>query len=388
MLVLLASALQVPGPPVPPAPRPPAIGVMPEVVGQRPPTPAILEYDAGEVRCRGEVVRPISAERPLPASHYTSDVKGLQPFTLAFRIGSDGRPLGISNPNRPPGAVPYLPNDDLAPALAAWRFPAGAERLGCAVSFTPRLIAVAAAPTEELYRFVALPRLGYAGWREAIKRLQEEGGGCFTPRYPKERLRAIPDFDSISQAPGTFSWTFVGFDVTSSGKTSGVRTLASDGNPELDRAGIEAVGRNEYASGDPRTGCHIPYFRRQNVPLEAPPAPERDVFVAKDATCDNAVPFVRKPVMIFPENFRRRSIEGWAVVRYDVAPWGATGNFKVLAAEPAAAFGDAAQRIIAAATRPPSPAGATGCVDRVRFVLPADGTEPNTTDVPPPIAVD
>jgi outer membrane biosynthesis protein TonB len=64
------------------------------------------------------------------------------------------------------------------------------------------------------------------------------------------------------------------------------------------------------------------------------------------------------------------------VVRYDVAPWGGTGNIEVLASEPADAFGEAAKRVIAGATRPPSTTGATGCVDRVRFKMATPDGEP------------
>ena len=34
-----------------------------------------------------------------------------------------------------------------------------------------------------------------------------------------------------------------------------------------------------------------------------------------------------------------RAIEGWAVIAFDVAPWGGTGNVRVVASEPAADFG-------------------------------------------------
>ena len=92
--------------------------------------------------------------------------------------------------------------------------------------------------------------------------------------------------------------------------------------------------------------------------------------------------------MNFPEPFRRRPFEGWAVVRYDVAPWGATGNIEVLASEPAAAFGEQAKRVIASATKAPLSSGMAGCVDRVLFRLP-EGTgtkadEPAPITAPPP----
>lgn len=68
------------------------------------------------------------------------------------------------------------------------------------------------------------------------------------------------------------------------------------------------------------------------------------------------------------------------MIAFDVAPWGQTGNVRVLAAEPAAEFGDAAQQIIRGAVKPPSPTGYTGCVERVRYII-RDG---GTAEPPPP----
>jgi len=42
------------------------------------------------------------------------------------------------------------------------------------------------------------------------------------------------------------------------------------------------------------------------------------------------------PLMPFPSRFRRRAIEGWSEIGFDVAPWRATGNVRVLASTPAA----------------------------------------------------
>lgn len=376
MLMMLAQ-LSAPPPPAPHA----SAAVMPPA--QSPPRPMIVEFTPGEVRCRGEVIAPRFAERPLPGSTFNGRAAPGPGYTLAFRIGADGRPLGISRPNRGEGEGPYLATDDLAPALAAWQFAPG-ERRGCTVTFMPALTPVATAPLAELARFVALPRLGSAGWREAVERVTREDTTCFTPTRPRVLLQGYPDFETIPQRPGTFSWTFVGYDIDRSGKAVRTRTLASDGNVKLDREAVAALARSRYV-GEARTGCNFPFHRRQVAPLEPPPAPERDSFVAADARCDNSVNFAKKPVMTYPEGFRRRSIEGWAVVRYDVAPWGGTGNIAVLASEPAEAFGEEARRVIAAATRPPSSTGAAGCVDRVRFKLPADGRDANTTE--PPVIV-
>jgi TonB family protein len=72
---------------------------------------------------------------------------------------------------------------------------------------------------------------------------------------------------------------------------------------------------------------------------------------------------------VYPENFRRRYIEGWAVIAFDLAPWGAVGNTKVVAAEPAAEFGEAAQRIVLGSTTAASKQGYSNCVVKVRYAM-------------------
>ena len=72
---------------------------------------------------------------------------------------------------------------------------------------------------------------------------------------------------------------------------------------------------------------------------------------------------------MYPENFRRRGIEGWAVIAFDLAPWGAVGNAKVVAAEPAAEFGEAAQRIVLGSAAASSKKGYSNCVVRVRYAM-------------------
>ncbi|PKP91061.1 MAG: hypothetical protein CVT77_13320 [Alphaproteobacteria bacterium HGW-Alphaproteobacteria-16] len=78
----------------------------------------------------------------------------------------------------------------------------------------------------------------------------------------------------------------------------------------------------------------------------------------------------RPPASSYPAAFRRRAIEGWAIVSFDLAPWGATGNFKVLVSEPADTFGQQAQQNLARAHAYPSSSGAKGCVVKIVFRMP------------------
>lgn len=382
-LLAVAAVAQQPSLPPPGPPPPPPVIVGAAMPSASAPRLALIEYEGTEVRCRGEDVRPSFAPRPLPTSAYLREGRSPPVFQIAFRIAPDGRPLGISRPNRIGDERQefYVDPDDLAPTLAAWRFQAGVERPGCVATFTPRAVSVEDAPAGMLHRYIALPHVGGVAWEVATKRLRDESPGCFGSGPPRPVLQGYPDFDVIPQPPGTFSYSMVGFDIDARGVPAKVRILSSDGNVAFDRAAMAAIAKSRFAGGA-RTGCHYPYHRRQAEPVEAPPPPKRGAFVTMDARCDPKEPWAKTPVLVFPEAFRRRPFEGWAMVRYDVAPWGATGRIEVLASEPAAAFGEQVRQVIAAATRAPSAAGATGCVDRVLFKLPREGDAPKPEGSP------
>lgn len=70
--------------------------------------------------------------------------------------------------------------------------------------------------------------------------------------------------------------------------------------------------------------------------------------------------------------FTARRVEGYAIVRFDTAPWGAIGNARALASEPDAAFEMAALRAIMDAKVAESDMGYRGCVRRVAFRLPQE----------------
>ena len=147
-------------------------------------------------------------------------------------------------------------------------------------------------------------------------------------------------------------------------------TGTNDGG--LDAAARDAVAKSRFTGGK-RTGCLYSYWKSA-TPRPAPDGPDTRSFRADNATCPNDLAWAVKPVLQYPDNYRKRGIEGWAVVAFDAAP--ATGNVRVLAAEPSADFGMAAANIVSAARLAPSNQGYVGCVERVRYVMaPRDGAE-------------
>lgn len=378
-LAVVTTAVQSIGaPPAPPSAPIVATGVDTVVSRQ-----AIADFIPGEVMCEGSAVRPVFAPAPLLSGMYSNAMTPPAPVRIKFRIDADGRALGIGQPQGSTGF--YGGTSDLAPTLATWRFAPGRAQAGCSITFTPRLTSVADAPPALLHRFFALPHEGSVVDRQVSQRILAGAASCFRPKPPAVRNRAFPAFEDIAQPPGTSSYAMVGFDIDASGKPVRTRILSSDGNAALDAASVKAVQGSRFAPGA-RTGCNYPYHRRQNTPIAAPAAPDKDMFRKPGSTCNEQGNWALPPRLTFPEPFRRRAIEGWAIIGYDVAPWGATGNVTVLASEPAAAFGDAARSIVQQAKRPVSQIGATGCVDRVLFKLPDGNTEErlDAVTVPPP----
>lgn len=333
-------------------------------------SPRILMAQPGEVRCGGALVRPLRAERPLPieVSYYPESQAPQLTLRLNFRIDASGRPLSISQPVSATTLAGQV--RDLVPAFAAWRFSPGAARESCAVTFAAEVVPAASAPLAAIRRLLILGQAS-ARFREAVAaRVQGAGSTCFNPP-PAVRQRVYPAFEQIAQAPGTASYSLTSFDIDASGRPTNVRLADSDGNPQLDRQSVDAVRRSRFAP-EARQGCSYPYWRRATETIAAPLIPDLERYRRPGDTCrPEGAQWAHLPELVFPPEFLPRAIEGWAILRYDVAPWGATGNVSVVAAEPAARFGTQAESIVRDARAQPSSTGATGCIDRVIFRLPA-----------------
>ena len=203
--------------------------------------------------------------------------------------------------------------------------------------------------------------------RQGHDRLVANNGQC-TENWPSPLRLIYPDFAKIPAEPGSIGYSVVGFDIDNDGKVTNAHTLSSDSNRALDEATTAAVKKWRYTTG-PRKGCFYPFYRNQTAPIQPPPAPESSTFINTGSVCENRRHWMSPPVLKYPDNYRRRAIEGWAVIRYDIAPWGEVGNVQVLASEPSDEFGDAAKIVIQRARDQPSKLGASGCVDTIRFKM-------------------
>lgn len=362
MILALLALAQAP-PPLPASP-PPIVRV-PDDEGV-----VVLSFRAGRARCRSGEEALLLDEPPLPVVAAWGPGNPPSPVTFSFRIDSDGRPLSISEEPQPAGTGAYFNRRDVIAAFAASRFRGGPERGGCTLTYEAKAEPVETASLATLYRLVALQAPPpFTARRRIFERTIPPGSTCFGDPQINVRLRAYPAFEEIPQAPGTISYSFVGFDLDGEGRPKDVRLLGSGGNEKLDRQSLDAVGRSRFSPVAKR-GCTYSYWRRQSEPLAPPDMPPADAYPAEDASCPkDGSPWASMPPLSFPPEFERRGIEGWAIVKFDVAPWGGVGNASVLAAEPAAPFGRQAVQIVSGALKPPSNPGHSGCVVRFRFRL-------------------
>jgi TonB family protein len=366
LVSLLTAGQTLPAPPPAAVPPPPPAPGSPK---------RFVTFDPGAIVCDGETVTPERREMPGSAVGFAypreQSLAG-NSYNVRFGIDADGRAIDIiPDHDTVPG---WVNTSDIMPALAAWRFASGAPHSGCRIAFAIHAYPIDQAPPVAAMRYVSLPHGDRSADYALFNRDAMPGADCNNEPRAGELVRVWPDFEKIPQPPGTRSFAMIGYDIAKSGRPTDVHIVASDGNRDLDRRGVAAIRRSRFTGGA-RTGCRFEFHRTPIAPLKSPPSPDVAAFRPADADCEGVGAWTKLALTTFPEAFRKRSIEGWAIVRYDVAPWGETGDFKVLKAEPAEPFGQQAIETIRRSTKPPSKRGYTGCVDKVAFKMTKPGSD-------------
>jgi TonB family protein len=372
-MITLLALFAAPAPPVPPPP--PIVSVDGNF------ETAVLSLRAGRARCESGEETLLLDEPTLPQiSTRGAGAPPPSPVVLKFRIDADGRPLGIAEEAVPDVRGPYYNRRETVAAFAASRFRPGAERRGCTIAYEASVEPIDQADPAILYRLVALqPAPPFAIRQAVFERTLPAGSNCFKDVRLNVRLRAYPAFEEIPQRPGTLSHSFLTFDLDREGRPINIRLVGSGGNAELDRQSIDSVRRSRF-SPIARLGCTYSYWRRGSAPLQAPEPPPQDASRSEDSGCPKD-PWAHMPPLHFPPEFERRAIEGWAILKFDLAPWGGVGNVRVVEAEPAAAFGQQAMQILGGARKPASERGYTDCVARLLFRM---GTSPHVNQISGP----
>lgn len=337
------------------------------------PEAMVVNTPSAEARCDGVAVQPIQAEQFAPTAFSPSPRMGrIGDGLMDFDIDADGRPLNIRPVQPSTAPVGAADSAALQAVLAGWRFPAG-KRDGCRLTLSWRTQALAEAETADLMKLFAMGQTARP-IREAVAlRLGGEGADCgdrWGGRLPK--LVSYPDFMTGRRpAPGSRAWTVVRWNIDAEGKTTEVETLGSSGDADLDAETRRAISDSAARPGPARKGCVANYYR-WGQPLAAPPitpAHQREDPL-QNCPAEIGERFKARREPIYPAAFSQRSIEGWALIRFDIAPWGALGNVEVVESQPAAAFGDDARRMVQNSTATPAFNAGVRCVVPVRYLMP------------------
>jgi hypothetical protein len=383
MIALVAAlALTTTSPHPPPALPLPPIGAPVEArPGVSPidlrPEPILIRAEAppAAVSCADgrtaitEAVTPASRLSITFATLHAEAAEGRQ--ELAFRITPEGRALDIrAMPHAPPmGVQSTFPDEDEA-ALAAWRFaPSPQGHQGCHAEFLSRTELVSQAAPAELYPVIAAANNPGGLTPDLLEQAGLGGGDCAKEPRSQVLEAHFPDPDTISGEPGKPLWVIYRFDLDARGRRVHITRVAGETTPKFDqatRAALEA-GRNQPK---PKTGCIVVY-RHAAAAIPAPPVVRPADAAHNEDTCPGGDLLAYPAAMTYPPRFADRGVEGWAFIGFDVASWGAVGNAKVLAAEPADAFGSyALNRLMLAKAKTPG-RSYTNCVLPVHFKMPS-----------------
>lgn len=325
--------------------------------------PPVLHVPAGEATCGGVGVVPTYSEL-LPARQ--GGMPGLPRESLYdFSIGAGGRTQDIR-----PVIESAREDDALQASLAAWRF-ASSPRKDCRLTVRWRSVPVEEAETPDLLNYLAVTRDRGALRDAVVKRLGGPGSDC-GERFGGRRPDVIhyPDFERGRRPPpGGRSWSVIRWNIAADGRLTDIETLGSSGDADLDAEARRTLGESRMLPGPARTGCVYNLYSNGET-LPAPPLPtDRPDDPLQRCPAAIADRFTARANPVFPRIFQDRGIEGWALVRFDVATWGQIGNVGVIEAQPAAAFGPEAIRTIAGGRAEPGFEAGVRCVVPVRFKI-------------------
>lgn len=297
------------------------------------------------------------------------------PVMVQFRIDENGRPLGIK---REVGSNASIGADDVTAALAASRFATGKAQFGCSIKYIAKATDISEAALADVFEYTVFPTNGRN--QAVVDRVKPVGSDCFGAG-PETLLRAYPEFKKTVAAAGRFDWSMTQFDIDHDGKPVAAKTIAGSGNRSLDQASVAAVNKSRFGTAAKKV-CLYPYWRAPDK-LAAVEMLANDAFRSDDADCPHDVKWATRDAATYPYRFKRRNIEGWATIVFDVAPWGGTGNVRIAASEPAMEFGEAAAAVIKLRKVENGGQAMVGCVERVRFVMDPnrpEGTQDSISD--------
>ncbi len=305
-------------------------------------------------------VMPAGAPSYTPPPPPTSQV-----FT--FSVDAEGRVADLKTPMVEAGAYRWSV-DDQAAVIASWRFAPGAGAKGCKIDLTPTYATVAATAPARLFELLVDQQRNTP---PAVRKALLGGGDCDRAPYRRPNVVVYPDLRAFDDKSVDPAWAGVRFDIDAGGAVRNVRIIAQHGEAAFADAAAGAMSESKYFPGSARTGCYSS-FKALPKATEAAQRPAGESFERPQDQCK-----VTREALNIPENkfyppaYGKRRVAGWAILRFDVAPWGQVGAIEVLASQPSAAFGEAARNLLSGARPTPPPSGYRGCVVPILYAIPA-----------------
>ncbi|MDC7675809.1 TonB family protein [Asticcacaulis machinosus] len=390
-------------------------------------TLALMPFGAGAVMAQIDTA-PVSAQRPIPSPMPTAQVYTLEPkqagvvcengkldwsselkfpagmyrvnpsprvvfepasdvvapprensYTLSFHVLKDGRLTNIMAV--PAGGAPLFGNQFLPVWAAGWSLGPQAQTLkGCKMTWAVRTDH--APEMAMLLKYEALHLRNYMN----IPYTDARSEAC-RAAGKQVRSRAYPDSRTFRRAPGRPQRVVTRYDVLDTGKVRLGAQVVSEARAEDAAEIAKALSQLNYYSGAAAQDCLYSYIIPP-APLPSNDAslwPElrelyRDSFYKdegpKDCPNDDRekiMPFVFN-AELYPAEARRMKIEGMAMVRFDIAPWGEV-RIRSTLSHPLPQFARAAEQMVRQSTAKASERGYSGCQVMVRFANPADPAE-------------
>lgn len=279
-----------------------------------------------------------------------------------FSVDAGGRVMDLKSA----GGQTFWSADEQAAVIASWRFAVGAPASGCRIDLAPTYVPIAQASPARLFEILATEGRNTA---QPVHKALAANGDCNTPRRRPQTI-VYPDLRAFDDKHVDPSWAGVRYDIDAAGAVHNVRVAAQHGEPAFADAAASAIAEAKFFPGPPRTACYAS-FKAMPRATEATPAPKAASFERPDDACKVTREALNIPeAKLYPPAYGKRRVAGWAIVRFDVAPWGQVGAVEVLAAQPSAAFGDAARGLVQSARPTPPASGYRGCIVPIVYAIP------------------
>lgn len=352
------------------AASPEASNVNIQVISFAPPPPSVTCAEGAARLVEGAPLPPkiwrVWSPPPVAVPNYVAP-KPPTSQVFTFSVNAEGRVTDLKG-----GVANFWTNEDQLAILASWRFAPGAPLTGCALDVTPTAGPLAEAAPAKLFELIAAEGRNTPS---PVYQALNADGDCYKAGRRRPATIAYPDLRAFDDKSADPAWVALTYDIDAKGATRNVKPAVAHGDPALAKAATAAMARSRFLPGPARTACRA-FFKARPRISAPPPPPQVAAFVRPEDKCDLTEAEMNLPTpMTYPPAFANRRVGGWAIIRFDTAPWGEIGAVEVVAAEPTQAFGQSAQLLVRSARPKPRTTGYHGCLVPVVYAIPPDASD-------------